>query len=339
MSSMKLQVVESYSFPEMKLSELSYKFSPVGGKQHMARGEEEIVLWSYHNELGSAGLFWVKSGESRFIRIPEERKDPTRVPVLLSSSGAVLIISEVSQKIWKMSSFDAELEEMRVENWHQKGTDQSFAAHIMTTDEKGTFPVILSAGSQMNAGDCFTLLFIDWNQNVARWSEECSYLYEKETTREKHLQVLAERESFDAYTNPQIGSIMYKDGSIFAFTEGDVINPHRLGSSNYFWYLELTEQGIYRKKIWGEEHLKARKGKHGLRGKFSAQKDFLILSPIFDKEEWKGKQKVLSLENLNLLDLQLPRGFAKYRLLDIWNDHAFLTDDETDLAVCTFKLV
>ena len=74
--------------------------------------------------------------------------------------------------------------------------------------------------------------------------------------------------------------------------------------------------------------------KHGLRGKFSAQKEYLILSPIFKTDEWKGNQKLLRLSDLELLDITLPRGYSKFRIMDIWDNHVFISDEADHIALC-----
>ena len=137
-----------------------------------------------------------------------------------------------------------------------------------------------------------------------------------------------------SYSYPQIGSLMIKDNSIYAFVESDTINPCRLSQFKYYWYLELTQDGIYKRKIWGKEKLEKLAQKHGLRGKFSAQKEYLILSPIFKTDEWKGNQKLLRLSDLELLDITFPRGYSKFRIMDIWDNHVFISDEADHIALC-----
>ena len=39
--------------------------------------------------------------------------------------------------------------------------------------------------------------------------------------------------------------------------------------------VEITEDGVYKRKIWGRERLEKLPGKQGMRGKFSADKEYL----------------------------------------------------------------
>ena len=92
-----------------------------------------------------------------------------------------------------------------------------------------------------------------------------------------------------------IGSILEQNGQFYAFLESSTINPAGLSLMGYYWYLELEENGLFKKKLWGKDNLSRLPGKHGMRGKFSGDRTCLILSPIFKNDDWKGKQKVLRL--------------------------------------------
>ena len=136
------------------------------------------------------------------------------------------------------------------------------------------------------------------------------------------------------YSYPQIGSLMIKDEAIYAFIEADIINPCSISQFKFYWYLEITKDGVYKKKIWGNEKLARLPGKQGVRGKFSADKEYLILSPVFKTDEWKGKQKLLRLSDNELLDITFPRSFTKYRIMDVWDDSVFISDETENLVLC-----
>ena len=71
-----------------------------------------------------------------------------------------------------------------------------------------------------------------------------------------------------------------------------------------------------------------------MRGKFSADKEYLILSPVFKTDEWKGKQKLLRLSDNELLDVTFPRGFTKYRIMDVLENSVFISDEAEKLVLC-----
>ena len=210
---------------------------------------------------------------------------------------------------------------------------------ISTLGEKGVYPIICRVDGEVFATNSFTFLHYDNETHTLHWEKQLTPVFTNEKVRSNFMQSLERAEGVHhkmdfSYSYPQIGSLMIKDNSIYAFVESDTINPCRLSQFKYYWYLELTQDGIYKRKIWGKEKLEKLAQKHGLRGKFSAQKEYLILSPIFKTDEWKGNQKLLRLSDLELLDITFPRGYSKFRIMDIWDNHVFISDEIDHIALC-----
>ena len=210
---------------------------------------------------------------------------------------------------------------------------------ISTLGEKGVYPIICRVDGEVFATNSFTFLHYDNETHTLHWEKQLTPVFTNEKVRSNFMQSLERAEGVHhkmdfSYSYPQIGSLMIKDNSIYAFVESDTVNPCRLSQFKYYWYLELTQDGIYKRKIWGKEKLEKLAQKHGLRGKFSAQKEYLILSPIFKTDEWKGKQKLLRLSDQALLDITFPKGYSKFRLMDIWDNHVFISDEINHIALC-----
>lgn len=210
---------------------------------------------------------------------------------------------------------------------------------ISTLGEKGVYPIICRVDGEVFATNSFTSLHYDNETHTLHWDKQLTPVFTNEKVRSNFMLSLGRAEGIHhkmdfSYSYPQIGSLMIKDNSIYAFVESDTINPCRLSQFKYYWYLELTQDGIYKRKIWGKEKLEKLAQKHGLRGKFSAQKEYLILSPIFKTDEWKGNQKLLRLSDLELLDITFPRGYSKFRIMDIWDNHVFISDEVNHIALC-----
>ena len=193
-------------------------------------------------------------------------------------------------------------------------------------------------------GDVFaanSLTFFNYNNetNTLCWNSDLTPVFTEEKVRKRFMESLEKaggvyhKMDFN-YSYPQIGSLMIKDEAIYAFIEADIINPCSLSQFKFYWYLEITKDGVYKKKIRGNEKLAKLPGKQGVRGKFSADKEYLILSPVFKTDEWKGKQKLLRLSDNELLDITFPRGFTKYRIMDVWDDSVFISDETENLILC-----
>ena len=210
---------------------------------------------------------------------------------------------------------------------------------ISTLGERGKYPVICRVSMETMAANSFTFFKYDKDENKIKFEDILQPVFTTENTMKKFFNSLIEADGLYHkmdfnYNYPQIGSMMIKDDAIYVFLEADIVNPVGLSSYKYYWYVEITKDGVYKKKIWGKEKLEKLQGKHGVRGKFSADKKYLIISPIFKTDEWKGKQKLLRLSDLELLDITLPRGYSKFRVMDIFDEHAFISDELNKIILC-----
>lgn len=52
----KLNVIKNWEFEEFELTGTSFKYSPTGCKGMVARGEDEIVFWTYHLSQKCSGV-------------------------------------------------------------------------------------------------------------------------------------------------------------------------------------------------------------------------------------------------------------------------------------------
>ena len=209
--------------------------------------------------------------------------------------------------------------------------------------QRSVFPIVCRVDNSADATNSFTSLTVDFETMTAHWAESGSCVYSKAGTRQTHLAAVERAGGNFAqadfhYNYPMIGSILEQDGQFYAFLESSTINPAGLSLMGYYWYLELEENGLFKKKLWGKDNLSRLPGKHGMRGKFSGDRTCLILSPIFKNDDWKGKQKVLRLSDLVLIDLAMPRGYASFHVLDVWGNRAFLSDEKDKLVLCEMTL-
>lgn len=337
----KLKAIKAREFKGFQLVETSFKYSPTGCKGMLSRSEDEIVFWAYHLEQGISGILWVKEDTFRFVPNPEpkEQRDVWQEPVLLSCDRGILLVCPASKTLWWMPHKDADWISLSMDNWCVQGIPMPVAV----TGNQNVFPIVCRVDNYADATNGFTALKIDFEGAIARWSEIGSCVYSKAGTRQIHLAAVERaggnfsKANFH-YNYPMIGSILEQDGQFYAFLESSTVNPAGLASMGYYWYLELEKNGLFKKKIWGKDNLSRLPGKHGMRGKFSGDRDWLILSPIFNNDDWKGKQKVLRRYDLALMDIVFPRGYANFRIMDIWGNKFFLSDEKEKLVLCEMTL-
>ena len=234
---------------------------------------------------------------------------------------------------------DGEWIPVPLENWCAQG----LPIPVAVTGSYGVFPIVCRVGNHADVTNSFTTLTVDFEAVTARWSDTGSCVYSKAGTRQTHL-AAEEPAGGDfakadfPYNYPMIGSMLEQDGQFYAFLESSTINPAGLALMGYYWHLELEENGLFKKKLWGKDNLSRLPGKHGMRGKFSGDRTCLILSPIFKNDERKGKQKLLRFSDLLLIDLAMPRGYASFRVLDLWGNRSFLSDEQNKLVLCEMVL-
>ena len=191
----------------------------------------------------------------------------------------------------------------------------------------------------LEATNSFTTLTVNFATKTARWSDIGSCVYSKAGTRQAHLDSVTKAngdfsKAVFNYNYPLIGSMQEQTGHLYAFLESSTTNPVGLAGMGYYWYIELEFNGLFKNKLWGKDNLSRLPGKHGMRGKFSGDRTWLILSSIFKTDEWKGKQKLLRLSDCTLVDLVIPRGYSAFRVLDVWNNRAFICNEDNKLALC-----
>lgn len=333
----KLKVIDSWEFEDIQLSRTSFKYSPTGGKEMVIRGENEIVFSIYHSEKKQDGILWIKGKNVRFFPTPEakEQQDIWKIPVLLSCDKGILLLCGASNTLWLLQSQESEWLPISIEEWTLRGIPMKVAV----TGINDTFPIVCRVDSMLEATNSFAILSVDFDKKTARWTHNGSCIYNKEKIRQQHLDAVKKVNGNFAladynYNYPLIGSIYEQNEKLYAFLESSTINPAGLSMMGYYSYVEISKDGLIKRKLWGKDNLNQLPGKHGVRGKFSADQNYLIISPIFKNDEWKGKPKLLRLSDCTLIDVVMPRGYTSFRILDIWGNKMFISDDQTKLNLC-----
>ena len=325
----KLEKLSELHIEGITLFEVSYKYAPIYAKNYFARAKDEFVIYCIDSEKNK-GILWLKNNEYRFIPINTEDRSAN---LLLNTDDGIILISKY--KALKIEENSELFTHINIE----KSCMAENITEISTLGEEGKYPVICRVSVEAMAANSFTFFKYNKDENTIKFEDIVQPIFTTENTMKRFLKALSEANGLYhkmdfKYNYPQIGSMMIRDGSIYAFLEADIVNPAGLSTYKYYWYVEITKDGVYKKKIWGAERLDKLQGKRGVRGKFSADKKYMILSPIFKTDEWKGKQKLLRLSDLELLDITLPRGYSKFRVLDIFDENAFISDEVDKIALC-----
>lgn len=337
-----LTKLSEWTIEDVNLRIKSYIYAPINEKNHFARSRDEFVLYVeyYEKSPNHYGIVWLKDGEITVLPSPHEEHD-WNLPVLLDGGSDVLIINSEDRKAWSLCSPKEEAKEVICENWCKAAN----VTEISTIGENGRFPIIcrMQQAGEVEAADSFTFIQYDPEQRKLSWSDEFSPVFTAENKKDMFQRALdaakGEVEKIkDPFRYTQLGNLMIKDGELLAFLEDVRVNPCGHLAFDYFWYGRLRMDGVLERKIWGKEKLHKLPGREAVRGKFSGDKAYLILSPCFTTGEWKGKQKLLRLSDCALIDIKLPRGYAKFRVMDVFEDSVFLSDEKNKLILCRMEI-
>ena len=110
---------------------------------------------------------------------------------------------------------------------------------------------------------------------------------------------------------PRIDSIMIKDKDVFIYTSG--IGASYCKGMYYYGIVRTTKKGEIVETLLDSGDLTIiDQKKRGVNGVFTSSQKYAILTPVFQNDEWKGKQKLFSIETKELIAIEFPRGFGKY---------------------------
>jgi hypothetical protein len=112
---------------------------------------------------------------------------------------------------------------------------------------------------------------------------------------------------------PKIDGVMVSGEDIFVFTSGSKITGINKWGMDYYGIVKITKKGEVIETLLNSGDLHAiDQKKRGVNGVFSSSQKYAILTPVFQSDEWKGKQKLFSIETKELVEIEFPRGFGKY---------------------------
>ena len=197
--------------------------------------------------------------------------------------------------------------------------------YFQIVSDSNQIPVCFENQIYTNQARNFALLEFDREKKQAKWTTY-SHIDKKELNHHDT--------SSDAC--PKIDSLKYWQQELYAFTSGESQTSVNKWGMDYYALVKISSDGHIIEKLLESEHLKASGKKAGVHGIFT-DSPYLILSPLFKNDDWKGKQKLFSLATRELCDIVLPRGMSKHKVQNITDNYCltFLYDRGLkELALC-----
>jgi len=138
-----------------------------------------------------------------------------------------------------------------------------------------------------------------------------------------------------------------KNEQTYIFSIGDRDGGYLKYGMDYSDLCLLGTDGKVREKLFSLGALNKGAKKGGKECLFTSSGTYAILSPVFNTDDWKGRQKMLDIDHRQLIDVALPEDLSDYKIID-HNQGCFLAIDGlknqiitgiTGLAICKAKTV
>ncbi|WP_293916238.1 MULTISPECIES: hypothetical protein [unclassified Sphingobacterium] len=196
---------------------------------------------------------------------------------------------------------------------------------------KNTYAIIFSEPITSQNNRYLAFLHIDFDKQTAQWQQVIS-LNADDYPMDRFGGFEAEEIPKEP---PIIGHVISMDNKLLAFAEGsDTMSLNRYGM-DFYTYGEIDSSGKLINRLLEQKGFKRDTKKHGVRGVFSSSQQYLILTPVFKSDEWKGKQKLFSIKDNNLLDIELPRGSKDFKVIEHFNEEFWLTNNRNEILCCS----
>ena len=177
--------------------------------------------------------------------------------------------------------------------------------YFQNISDSQTIPVCFENEVYYADARCFALLEFDEVAKSAKW-KTFSCIDKKAFTHHD-----------DRWADtPKIDSLKISDKRIYAFIPGESSSSVNKWGMDYYALAQISAEGNVIEKIIESDNLHTDSKKRGVNGRFT-DSEYVILTPLFKNDDWKGKQKVFSLTTRQYYDITLPKGMTKHKLENI----------------------
>ena len=177
--------------------------------------------------------------------------------------------------------------------------------YFQNISDSQTIPVCFENEVYYANARCFALLEFDEVAKTAKW-KSFSKIDKKAFTHCDHR----------TSDTPKIDSLKISDKKIYAFIPGESASSVNKWGMDYYALAQISAEGKVIEKIIESDNLHTDHKKRGVNGCFT-ESEYVILTPVFKTDDWKGNQKVFSLTTREYSNIILPKGMTKHKLQNI----------------------
>lgn len=293
--------------------ELGNRYSLVYSSCFLSDGRLAI-LTSEIKDWDNYCILLFSSSEIKEISIYNRSNDRKNHPVLFSCGEGFGIINEGRELAYYSGDFSSP-ELIPIKNSVPYSPDiipqKAQSRYFQTISDSTFIPVCFENRIYYGSARHFALLEYDVKTKYAQWKsfsmiDKKAFTYHDETTDDM----------------PKIDSLKLLNNEIYAFISGESTTSVNKWGMDYYALAKISEEGEVFEKIFESDNLKMLDKKGGINGVFT-DSIYVVMTPLFKNDDWKGKQKLFSLTSGKYFDIGFPRGMAKHKVQNICGDLCF----------------
>ena len=325
MAALKLSLIQKYK-PENAYTYV-YSTGFLSGERALTQGAETIeeenaffsharpeqrvralILTRKEEAPGAYSVLVLSETGIQEIELGEDFLDRENDPVLFSYRDNFGVIKAKKEIVYFTGDFSSP-EIIPIKNgflpFSKVLSDNARERYFQTVSDGRLVPVCFEKDVYYGLSRCFALLDFDPVKKEAKWKcfseiEKNAFTHHDDRTKDA----------------PKIDSLKIAEEVLYAFTSGESTGSVNKWGMDYYALAKISPEGKVKEKLLESEQLKAGGKKSGVNGTFT-HSDYLILTPLFNNDDWKGKQKLFSLNKREYLDITMPRGMTKHSLHNI----------------------
>ncbi len=306
MAALKLSLIKKYNLENAYTYVYSTGFLSEGGI--LKQGARALLLTRREEAPGAYTVLVLSETGIQEIVLGEDFLDRENDPLLFSLGNGFGVIKAKKEIVYFTGDFSSP-EIIPIKNgflpFSKTLPENARERYFQTVSDGRLVPVCFEKEVYYGLSRCFAPLDFDPVKKEAKWKcfseiEKNAFTHHDERTKDA----------------PKIDSLKIVNHELYAYTSGESTGSVNKWGMDYYALVKISSEGQVKEKLLESEQLKAGGMKSGVNGTFTPS-DYLILTPLFSNDDWKGKQKLFSLSKREYLDITMPRGMAKHSLYNI----------------------
>ena len=285
----------------------------------LEQGARDLLLTRKEEAPGSYSVLVLSKDGMQEIELGEDFLDRENDPLLFSFGNSFGLIKAKKEIFYFTGDFSSP-EIIPIKNgflpFSKTLPENAWQRYFQTVSDGSLIPVCFEKDVYYGLSRCFGLLDIDSVKKEAKWKcfseiEKNAFTHHDDRTKDA----------------PKIDSLKMANDALYAYTSGESTGSVNKWGMDYYALAKISPEGKVKEKLLESEQLKTGGKKSGVNGTFT-HSDYLILTPLFKNDDWKGKQKLFSLSKREYTDVIMPRGMTKHSLHNICGElcHTALYD-------------